>query len=341
MEKPAQNNAESLFPELYPESYAELARSGEAEYPLSRVIHISREELNPDAEGMLDPIGEGRVSPLPHLLRKYRDRALYLSTGRCVVHCRFCFRRASSLHLRPDPEPSELAAAAKWVGEREDIREVIISGGDPLALPASALKGILATFGALPNIERLRVHTRAPLVEPALVKDDLLEVLANTPRPLTVMLHAVHPSELRPQTVEAIGSLAGTGVRLLSQSVLLKGVNADTGLLADLFSGLGKCGVKPRYLHHPDRVKGGSAFRLSIREGLALFGELTGSLCKELPQYVLDLPNGSGKTRVDKLMETGQEKRGGSERRRYLWRKPDDWRGVLEEEAVEWWDIWE
>lgn len=323
------------FPERAPESYRKLAENSR---PLQAVIAADPAGEEDDADALADPIGEAAHAPTPYLVRKFRDRALYLASNSCAVNCRFCFRRASGLFAAPPPGLAELARAAKWVGEREEIAEVILSGGDPLMLEADTLRATLDAFGKLPNVKRLRIHTRKPVVDPASVDDASLSTLKNSPKPLAIVFHIAHPAEITPEVAALAAKLRNLGIATSSQTVLLAKVNDDAALLRELFAHLLETGLPSRYLHHPDRVVGSARFRVSIERGLSLYAELHDA--KGVPAYILDLPDGSGKTPVQRLIDAGKESCDGKTRRKYRWERPAGWDGVKNAESYEWWDIW-
>jgi len=298
----------------FPRSYLDLARPGDPDDPVRRIGWPDAEEIRDDPEAIADPVGEDRLRLHPLLLRKYPDRALLLVTARCHFYCRFCFRAGA----QREPGPGEVEEAIAVLGAAPSaagVREVILSGGDPLVLADARLAEILQALAALPRLERIRIHTRAPVHDPDRVTPALVRTLREaSPRPLRVAVHTSHPRELTPAFDRAVALLRGAGIPLLNQTVLLRGVNADARVLAELFAGLAARGVHPYYLHHPDRVAGAARFRVTIEQGLAIDGELRGLLPREeLPAYVLDLPDGSGKVPVASLERAGPR----------LWR----WRG--------------
>lgn len=330
-----QNPHPASFPERAPESYRKHAKDSR---PLLAVFDADPVGEEEDSEALADPIGEAAHAPTPFLVRKFRDRALYLASNSCAVHCRFCFRRASGLFSAPAPGPAELALAAAWIRAREEISEIILSGGDPLMLDAASLTATLDAFGNLPNVKKLRIHTRRPVVEAAAISGAMLAALARSPKPLSIVLHIAHPAEATGEVVALAARLRDIGIATSSQTVLLAFVNDDVALLRDLFARLSETGLPSRYLHHPDRVSGAARFRVPIERGLELYAGLKGA--QGLPAYILDLPDGSGKTPVERLIVAGRENRDGKKRRKYRWERPAGWDGVKNAESYEWWDIW-
>ena len=277
-----------------PGYYLGLAEAASGD-PIARQCIPDVRELH-EAELPQDPGREDdpRHSPVPHLTHRYPDRALLLVTEACPVYCRFCMRKRKT--LRPGGVTAEtVARGIAHIARTPAIREVIVSGGDPLMLPDARLGAILAALRAIPHVRLLRVHTRMPCAEPRRVTASLAATLARY-APLHVCVHFNHPREVTRQAREALELLGDAGLPVHNQAVLLRGVNDDAATLRDLFRGLMRCGVHPYYLHHADLVPGTAHFRLSIQEGLALVEALR----REAPElamlhYVLDTPGGGGK----------------------------------------------
>jgi lysine 2,3-aminomutase len=298
----------------------------------------------PDPEAWADPVGELGLRPLPHLVRKHRDRVVVLAASRCFSHCRFCFRRG---RFNPDtgngPTRDQWQAIFAWVEGHPEVEEVILSGGDPLTLGNDALARIASRLAAIPHLRRWRIHSRAPVVVPERV-DAHLACSLQGPLPRRLILHLNHPAELREPVLEAVRRLRQDGVEVLCQSVLLAGVNDDPGILLELFRGLAGHGIQPHYLHHPDRAPGNARFRLSIRRGMEVWDGLRRQACRQkvaIPAYVLDLPNGAGKIPVADLESNGEQYHGPRTRTRYRWSRPVGWDALVAEKGCEWWDVWE
>lgn len=256
-----------------------------------------RRELTIRDEELTDPIGDHAHSPVPGLTHRYPDRAILHVTQTCDVYCRFCFRREAVGSTGPLP-PDQLSAALDYVAATPALREVILTGGDPLTLSPRRLALVLDRLDAIPHIEVIRIHSRVPVVAP----DRIAAILPALRRraALYLVIHTNHPDELTTDARTAIRTLADAGVALLSQSVLLRGVNDDAGTLAQLFRALTALRVTPYYLHHCDLARGTSHFRTTIDEGLALTAALRGHLSGvAIPRYVLDLPGGYGKVPLD------------------------------------------
>ncbi len=283
--------ADRRFPVRITRSWWERVRAPDD--PLARQVLPDADELRPDPGDVPDPVGDARLRPFPWVVRKHRDRVVLLVTKACHLHCRFCFRRDQ--HGGPGPTAEELAAAAAWVRD-SGVREVILSGGDPLVLPDAALDRLLASLR--PAVPLVRVHTRAPITAPGRVTPALARLL-RAHAPVWVVVHANHAAELSPEVDAALARLADAGVPLLAQTVLLRGVNADPDALVELFEALALRRVQPYTLHHTDPVPGNARFRVSIDEGLAIWEAVrrrVGGLV--LPRYVIDPPDGSGKVPV-------------------------------------------
>lgn len=258
-----------------------------------------------------DPIGDHLHTAVPGLVHRYRDRALIKPTHLCAVYCRFCFRRdvvgdPSAATLPPDA----LAAVLAAIRERTDIWEVILTGGDPLVLAPSRLAPILAELRRIPHVRVIRIHTRVPLVAPERVTEPLVRLLREH-APVWVVLHANHPREFTPAGLAACAALVDAGVPMLSQSVLLKGVNDDLETLEQLLRTLVEQRIKPYYLHHADLVEGTSHLRVPLAEGRRLVRALrdrVSGLC--MPLYVLDIPGGFGKVPADDAWIAGPDEHG-------------------------------
>jgi len=287
------------FPMRWPRPYLAIAAAQGETGPVWRMGCPSGDELTPDPGDLADPVGEQGASPLPFLICKHPDRALLLVTGRCHFYCRFCFRQATPGGR--EPRPADLDAAIAWIAQTEAVREVILSGGDPLTLADHRLAALIARLGAIDHLDTVRIHTRAPIHHPARVTAGLTAALTGR-LPVWLCLHANHASEVTPAVEAAIHRLRSAGLPLLNQTVLLRGVNNDTATLATLFRRLYALGVRPYYLHHPDRAPGNARFRLPIAEGLAIVAPLRRRLPgPALPTYVIDLPDGTGKVPVAAL----------------------------------------
>jgi len=245
-----------------------------------------------------DPIGDRAHSPTPLLVHRYPDRALLFPTLRCPMFCRYCFRKVALNEEAPRLR-GLMPEALAYLRAHPGIREVILSGGDPLMLGDDVLSWVLDAVRSVSSVRRLRVHTRMPVTLPMRVDAALARTLSAA-RPLTVVTHFNHPRELTPQAQGAVKQLIDAGIAVSNQAVLLRGVNDRTDTLAALFEGLLDWQVRPYYLHHLDLTVGTSHFRVSLDHGLALTRALRGRISGLAnPTYVLEIPGGGGKVPID------------------------------------------
>ncbi|OLE19985.1 MAG: lysine 2,3-aminomutase [Betaproteobacteria bacterium 13_1_20CM_3_63_8] len=266
--------------------------------PIAAQFVPHTDELTVSPEESRDPIGDERWSPAPGIVHRYPDRVLLKPILVCPVYCRFCFRREQVGHENALLSPEALAAALDYIRAHPEIWEVIVTGGDPFLLSPRRLGAIVQALEAIPHVAVVRFHTRVPIADPRRVRPALVAALA-AEKAVYVVVHANHPRELTDTVRGAIGRLTRAGIPVLSQSVLLRGVNDDPAVLEALFRGLVAMRVRPYYLHHPDLARGTAHFRLGIEEGRRLIGALRGrvsGLCQ--PSYVLDIPGGHGKVPI-------------------------------------------
>src|SRR4051812_46277337 len=250
------------------------------------------------AEERADPIGDERWSPVPGIVHRYPDRVLLKPTLLCPIYCRFCFRREVVGKKGAVLDQPSLARAFDYIRQRPQIWEVIVTGGDPLVLAPRRVADIVRVLDQVPHLGVIRFHTRVPVVDPRRVSRALIEALA-AEKAVYLVIHANHPRELTTQVQEAVLKLSRAGIPLLSQTVLLRGVNDDSSLLEALFRRLVAMRVKPYYLHHADLARGTAHFRTGIAAGQRLVGSLRGrvsGLCQ--PTYVIDIPGGYGKVPI-------------------------------------------
>jgi lysine 2,3-aminomutase len=271
-----------------------------ADDPIARQFVPDARELNHTPEERADPLGEDERSPVPGLVHRYLDRVLLKLTHVCPVYCRFCFRREVVGPGGPQALSEQaLDAATAYIAAHPEIWEVILTGGDPLMLSARRIADVTARLAGIRTVQVLRWHTRVPIVDPNRITEDVAEALQSTARAVYLAVHINHPRELTDPVRVALARLADAGIVLLSQTVLLKGVNDDPEVLAALFRSLVSARVKPYYLHHPDLAPGTSHFRLSIEEGQAVVRALRGRVSGlAQPTYVLDIPGGHGKVPI-------------------------------------------
>ncbi|MEJ2641112.1 MAG: KamA family radical SAM protein [Desulfosarcinaceae bacterium] len=255
-----------------------------------------------------DPLHEEPLSPVPHLIHRYPDRAVFLVSSQCALYCRHCMRkRRVGDPLGAANRIDELSAGIDHIARTEAIRDVILSGGDPLLLEDERLDWILGELGRIPHVEIVRIHSRIPCSLPQRVTDGLVAILSRH-QPLYLNTQFNHPRELTAEAAAACERLAAAGIPLGNQAVLLKGVNNDAVTLGRLFRGLLRMRVKPYYLHHPDQVRSTGHFWSSPQEGLALLAGLRGHISGlGIPHYVIDLPGGHGKVPLTPEGVVGQD----------------------------------
>ncbi len=266
--------------------------------PLSRQFIPCVEELREYPRLSRDPFDETRLSPVPGLIHRYPDRALVLLTNRCAAHCRHCFRKHRWNERPRDLDAKEKGGIIEYLKRAPGIREVILSGGDPLMASDDVLSDFLEKLRGIGHVEVLRIATRIPVVLPVRVTDDFADLLSGF-RPLWITVQVNHPVELSVETREACERLIRRGIPVLSQSVLIRGVNDRVETLAELFRGLEQASIKPYYLHQADPVEGTEHFRTSLARGMEIMAALRGRIAgPALPAFVVDCPGGGGKVPV-------------------------------------------
>ena len=244
-----------------------------------------------------DPIGDLTHSPVEGIVHRYPDRVLLKPTHTCAVYCRFCFRREM---VGPEGlktlSPDALDAAFAYIAGRPEIWEVIVTGGDPLVLSPRRIREIGERLARIEHVKVVRFHTRVPAVDPAAVTDEMVAALKASGKAVYVALHANHARELTPAARAACARIVDAGIPMISQTVLLAGINDDPATLSDLMRAFVETRIKPYYLHHHDYAPGTAHLRTSIQQGQALMKALRGTvsgLCQ--PTYILDIPGGYGK----------------------------------------------
>jgi lysine 2,3-aminomutase len=246
---------------------------------------------------------------VPGIVHRYPDRVLLKAVHVCPVYCRFCFRREM---VGPQGlgtlTPGELDAAIGYIAEHTEIWEVILTGGDPLVLSPRRLGAIMERLAAIPHVKIVRFHTRVPVVEPERIDAAMVDALKRSGKTTYLAVHANHPRELTAEARRGFDRLIDAGIMLISQTVLLKGVNDDVDTLAAMMRGFVENRIRPYYLHHPDLAPGTSHFRIGLAEGQALVTKLRGrisGLCQ--PTYVLDIPGGHGKAPIGAATVSGSD----------------------------------
>lgn len=248
-----------------------------------------------DGVSQPDPLNEGGLSPVPGLIHRYPDRVVWLVSNSCAVYCRFCMRKRQVGCCGSQGALADHTAPLDYIRDTGTIRDVILSGGDPLLLDDDHLDGILASLRAIPHVEIIRIGTRVPVTLPERITPKLCNILQRH-QPIYINTHFNHPLELTPQSRLACAMLADAGIPLGNQTVLMKGVNDDPAVMADLFRGLLAMRVRPYYLHQMDLVRGTRHFRTTVERGLEIMASLRGHVSgMAVPYYVVDLPGGKGK----------------------------------------------
>jgi lysine 2,3-aminomutase len=295
LEKVAARYAIAVTSEL-----ATLIDRNDPDDPIARQFIPTPAELVSGAGERADPIGDQAYSPVSGIVHRYPDRVLFKLVHVCAVYCRFCFRR-EMVGPGKDSALSEAAYrnALAYISSHPEIWEVILTGGDPLMLSPRRLADIMTDLAAIDHVRIVRLHTRVPVAEPSRVSPELVAALKVAGATTWVALHANHARELTVSARAACARLIDAGIPMVSQSVLLRGVNDDAATLEALMRGLVECRIKPYYLHHGDLAPGTAHLRTTLARGQELMRSLRGrvsGLCQ--PEYVLDIPGGHGKSPV-------------------------------------------
>jgi lysine 2,3-aminomutase len=294
-EKAAFEGGRELFNVRTTPYYASLAGNFE-EDPLRRILMPHALELETGAQQMPDPLAEARNQAAPRVIHRYSDRVLFLITDICSVYCRFCTRKHFTGQEQAFVRPAEYELALNYIRSHPGIREVILSGGDPLTVSDSQLDRVLTDLRAIDHIEIIRIGTRMPVVAPMRVTDSLVKIMRHH-APVFLMTHFNHPRELTLQSSEALGRLVDGGIPVMNQMVLLNGVNNHPALIQALSRRLLFLRVKPYYLFQCDPSVGTDHLRTSIEDSLQIQRELWGHLSGlAMPSYAVDIPDGGGKT---------------------------------------------
>jgi lysine 2,3-aminomutase len=277
--------------------FAALINPDDPDCPIRRQVVPREEELVVGAGDMIDPCGEDHDSVVPGLVHRYPDRVLLLATDTCAAFCRYCTRSRMVDRGQLEPLPRRMVRILDYLHSHPEVRDVLVSGGDPLLLSDERLDALLGAIRSVPHVELLRLGTRVPSFLPQRITRELVAVLRR--HRVWLSLHFSHPTELAPEVAAACGALADGGIPLGSQTVLLAGVNDDPDVLRRLFHGLLELRVRPYYLYQADPVVGTSHLRTSIGRGLEIMGALRGHTSGyAVPTYVVDAPGGGGKIPV-------------------------------------------
>jgi EF-P beta-lysylation protein EpmB len=288
--------AAASFPLRVPRGFVASMRHGDPHDPLLRqVLPVTAEHAVVPGFGT-DPVGDLDSVRAPGLLQKYAGRALLVTTGACAVHCRYCFRRAFP-YPGHSTTPGVLGTALAAIAADDSLQEIILSGGDPLALGNDRLAGIVHALGRIPHVARIRLHTRLPVVLPERIDAELLELLRSAGKPVVTVIHANHASEISAEVISALVRLRPVSAALLNQSVLLRGVNDSVDALTTLSTQLFSAGVLPYYLHQLDRVAGAAHFLVPDDEAIALHAAMAAKLPGYLvPKLVREIAGAEAKT---------------------------------------------
>jgi EF-P beta-lysylation protein EpmB len=287
--------AAETFPLLVPESYLQRMQPGDPRDPLLLQVLPQLAELDQSPGFSDDPLEESVATLSPGVLHKYAGRALLVVTGTCAIHCRYCFRREYPYQSSPR-SLDDWAASLSAIESDSTISEVILSGGDPLVLTDRRLFELIGILERMPHLTRLRIHTRLPIVLPQRVTSALLNGLAGSRLQPILVVHANHPREIVGDCADALRQIVRSGVPTLNQAVLLRGINDDDDVLAELSERLINLGVMPYYLHQLDRVHGAAHFEVPIETGRALIAELQARLPGyAVPKYVQEITGDASK----------------------------------------------
>lgn len=273
--------------------YFSLIDPGDPADPIRRMIVPSSHERS--GSGEMDPLAEAAHRVAPGLIHRYPDRVLFIVTSFCSSYCRFCVRKRNWVRSDAASTDAEIEEAVAYLRRHEEVRDVLVSGGDPLTLPVERLDYVLGRIRSVPHVEFLRIGSREPVMLPMRVTDELLKVL-DRHSPLWINTHFNHPREITAEAAAACERLARIGIPLNNQSVLLAGVNDDLDTMRALLQGLLGIRVRPYYLYHADPVVGTAHLRTGVRKGIEILEGLRGHTTGlAVPTYVVDAPGGGGK----------------------------------------------
>jgi lysine 2,3-aminomutase len=293
-----------VYPPAVTPYYLSLIEPGNPNDPVARQCVPDAREASAERDCSDDPLDEDGCMPVPKLIHRYPDRALAVVTKNCATYCRHCNRKRFWTEKETPGLKNRLSAMVRYVAASPQIREVILSGGDPLTYDDEKLNYILSSFAAIPHVEILRIGSRTPVVLPMRITKDLCRMLRRY-RPLWFNTQFNHPREITKDSARACEMLLSAGIPVSNQSVLLRGVNDSPSVMLDLVHGLQKLSVRPYYIFHCEPVKGCGHFRTDLSSGLALMEDLRKNCSGlALPQYVADLPREAGKVHLLALSET-------------------------------------
>jgi lysine 2,3-aminomutase len=279
--------------------YFNLIHAHDPSCPIRRQVIPRIEETWDDPDEMSDPCGEDSHMPVPGLVHRYPDRVLFLVTDRCASYCRYCTRSRVVSGVGEQELHTEFEAAFRYLEKHTEVRDVLLSGGDPLLFSDAKLDALLTRLRSIKHIEFIRLGTRVPIFVPQRITPELCRMLQKH-HPLWMSIHTNHPRELTTEVRDALGLLANHGVPLGNQSVLLRGVNDDATVMKSLLHKLLMCRVRPYYLYQCDLIQGSSHLRTSVTEGVEIIEQLRGHTTGyAVPQFVIDGPGGGGKIPVN------------------------------------------
>jgi lysine 2,3-aminomutase len=293
----------TLYPYCISRYYADLITAPDD--PIWQQCVPSLKELD-DQEQAVDPLDEERLSPVPGLIHRYPDRGVLLVSNCCATYCRFCMRKRQ---VGCTGAETNLSAALDYIAATSSLRDILLSGGDPLMLADEHLHSILTALRKISHLEIIRIGSRMPVTSPSRITPQLCKMLAEH-HPLYLNTHFNHPMELTPAAAQACKLLVDAGVVLGNQTVLLKGINDDSAVLRQLLTGLLRFRVRPYYLHQMDLVRGTAHFRTPLEQGRQLIASLRGTVSGlAIPHFVVDLPGGKGKVPIqsDTLLRDGND----------------------------------
>ena len=291
------------FPLRVPLDFAKRIKKGDPDDPLLRQILPVREEENVVEGYTTDPLEELKTEVVPGLLHKYYGRALMVVTGACAIHCRYCFRRHFP-YSESNPTPNLWGQALDYLEKDTSISEIILSGGDPLTLPDKKLSALIMKLSRIKHLERVRIHTRIPVVQPGRITDQLLSKITGNRLQIVFVVHANHSNELDEDVDKAIHQIAINNIIIFNQSVLLKGVNDSAKILSELSNRLFSIGIIPYYLHMLDTVAGAAHFKVDIATARSIMEELHAILPGYLvPRLVSEIAGAEYKIPVEMALD--------------------------------------
>lgn len=299
-QKIKKTETENYHPPLTAQIESTILSNDEHDPVAMQYVPSSQENII-DLKENADPIGDFSHSPVKGIVHRHQDRVLLKITDTCAAYCRFCFRKEMVGKGQGVLSDHEINHALDYISNDKNIREVIFTGGDPLTLSNRRLQDIMDKLNTMAHLDIIRFHTRVPIMKPTRVDDEFITIINQSPKAIYMVVHVNHAQEINQPIKDVFAKLSKSAAQLLSQSVLLKGINDDAKILEDLFRTLVANRVKPYYLHHPDLASGTGHFRISIKKGQALMKTLRknlSGLC--MPTYVLDIPGGYGKVLIEK-----------------------------------------